>query len=156
MKKFARLIMLGCASILSTACSEYPPPVEGFVMPRGDAVRGKQVFIDVKCYACHDIAGIEFPQREFEPPLVLTIGARLHRVKTSGELLTAVIYPDHVISPKYVSALKMAGKAADLTPMPNVGGLMSVTDLIDLIEFLDQQYSRLMPAYYKSHYPGIR
>jgi hypothetical protein len=142
--------------MLLAACAEDAPPVEGFIMPPGDAVRGQQVFIDYKCYSCHTIPGIELPQPGFEPPFVLTIGARLHRVKTTGELLTAVVYPDHVVSPKYVSALKMAGKEADLTTMPEFGGSMSVTELIDLVAFLDQQYTRLMPAYYKSHYPGIR
>jgi len=149
-------LLLALSPFIFTGCKPAEQPVEGFVMPEGDADAGRQVFVDFRCYNCHDIDGVDLPDRGFEPPFVMKIGARLHRVKNSGELLTAVVYPDHVISPKFVAAMKSAGKQADLTPMPNYSDEMTVNELIDLVAFLNDQYTRLLPTYYKSHYPAVR
>ncbi|MEJ8568060.1 hypothetical protein [Elongatibacter sediminis] len=142
-------------SLLLAGC-EREAPVRGFVLPPGDADRGRQVFIDYNCYRCHSIPDVELPERDFEPPFVVELGGEVLRVKGYGELLTAVVYPDHIISPKYQNLLNRAGKDVQMTAMPYFGDSMTVTELTDLVEFLHGQYTRLQPTYYQPHYPGIR
>jgi len=141
--------------LLLSACNEKPQLVRGFVMPPGDIEAGQQVFTAYHCYSCHSIPDIEMPEREVQPPFEIALGGEILRVNNYGELLTSVVYPDHVLSPKYKSQLKAAGKEAEMTPMPYFGDTMTVTELIDLVEFLNAQYTRLQPVDYSGHYPAV-
>ena len=138
--------------LLLAACSEQGKPVRGFVLPSGDIAQGEQVFIDFNCHGCHRIPDVEFPPSEFEPPFILEIGGKVYRVKNYGELLTAVVNPDHIISPKYIAMLEKADREAVISPMPYYGEEMTVAELIDLVEFLHAQYTRLQPQYYRGYY----
>jgi hypothetical protein len=140
------------ALLALSACSQDAKPVKGFVLPPGDAAQGEQVFVDFNCHACHTIPGMEFPNVDFEPPFVLEIGGEVYRVKNYGELLTAVINPDHVISAQYRAMLARAERDAVISPMPYYGEEMSVAELIDLVEFLHGQYTKLQPQYYRGYY----
>lgn len=155
-KRFVRLTAVGLLSLAALTACESEAPVKGFVMPEGDAERGRQVFIDFNCYRCHSIPDVALPERDFDPPFIVELGGEVLRVKDYGALLTAIVYPDHGISPQYKNQLMQAGKDPDMTPMPYFGDTMTVTELTDLVEFLHGQYTRLMPTYYKGHYPGIR
>ena len=135
-----------------SACSEEGRPVKGFVLPQGDVAQGEQVFVDFNCHGCHAIPEVEFPDTEFTPPFILEIGGEVYRVKNYGELLTAVVNPDHIISPKYIAMLKKADREAVISPMPYFGEEMTVAELIDLVEFLHGQYSKLQPQYYRGYY----
>jgi sulfur-oxidizing protein SoxX len=146
-------LLIGFAAL---AGCERQEPVKGFVLPRGNADHGLDVFVQFNCHHCHSIPDVVLPDRGFDPPFVVTLGGEVQRVKNYGELLTAIVYPDHIISPKYRNLLMQAGKNPDLTPMPYFGDSMTVTQLTDLVEFLHGQYKRLMPVYYKSHYPVLR
>lgn len=150
------LVLVLLFGSLALAACQREEPVKGFVLPAGNADRGMEVFVEFNCHHCHSIPDVVLPDRGFDPPFVVTLGGEVQRVKNYGELLTAIVYPDHVISPKYRSLLMQAGKTPDLTPMPYFGDTMTVTQLTDLVEFLHGQYKRLMPVYYKSHYPGLR
>jgi len=134
------------------ACSGDAKPVKGFVLPQGDVAQGEQVFVDFKCHGCHTIPDIEFPATDFEPPFVLEIGGEVYRVKSYGELLTAVVNPDHIISPQYRAMLARVERDAGITPMPYYGEDMTVAELIDLVEFLHAQYTKLQPQYYRGYY----
>ncbi len=135
-----------------TACSGDDKPVKGFVLPKGDVAQGEQVFVDFNCHACHTIPGIEFPEVEYQLPFILDIGGEVYRVKNYGELLTAVVNPDHIISMKYRAMMEKAEREAIMTPMPYRGEDMTVAELIDLIEFLHAQYTKLQPSYYTGYY----
>ncbi len=145
------IVFMTAATLLTVACSK-EQPVKNFVLPKGDIEAGREVFIAFNCYRCHDIDGVELPERTFEPPFVVQLGGKVMRVKDYGELLTAVVYPNHVISPSYQTKLEEVGRDADLSPMPPFGDIMTVTELTDLVEFLHAQYSRLLPNYYHGHY----
>jgi hypothetical protein len=145
--------MLVIATLLAlAACTGDAKPVKGFVLPQGDIAQGKQVFIDFKCQSCHTIPEIEFPETEFEPPFILEIGGEVYRVKNYGELLTAVVNPDHIISLKYRAMLEKADREVIISPMPYYGEEMTVAELIDLVEFLHAQYTKLQPEYYRGYY----
>ena len=155
MKNTMKRIFTLCAVpllLVLGACDSENTPVKGFVLPKGDVDRGLQVFTDYKCYRCHSIAGHEFPELEFEPPFVLDLGGKVYRVRDYGELLTAVTFPEHIISPKYVNMQKQAGRDVTQTPMPDFSNEMTVAELIDLVEFLHAQYSKLEPQYYRGYY----
>jgi len=134
------------------ACTGDAKPVKGFVLPQGDIAQGEQVFVDFNCHGCHTIPGMEFPEADFEPPFILEIGGEVYRVKNYGELLTAVVNPDHIISRKYRTLLEQADREVIISPMPYYGESMTVAELIDLVEFLHAQYTKLQPQYYRGYY----
>ena len=145
--------MLAIVTLLAlAACTGDAKPVKGFVLPQGDIAQGEQVFIDFNCHGCHTIPNIEFPETEFEPPFILEIGGEVYRVKNYGELLTAIVNPDHIISMKYRAMLEQADREAIISPMPYYGEHMTVAELIDLVEFLHAQYTKLQPQYYRGYY----
>lgn len=135
-----------------TACQQ-EQPAQVFLPPSGDAERGKQVFVKYKCYNCHSIPGVELPERGAEPPMVLALGVRLHRVRSYGDVLTAVLYPDHAVSPKFKGALKAAGEDPESAEMPDFTKRMTVAELIDLAEFLDDHYSDSFGTRYRGKDP---
>jgi mono/diheme cytochrome c family protein len=135
-----------------SACTGEGKPLKGFVLPQGDTARGKQVFVDFNCHVCHTIPEIEFPETDYESPFILEIGGKVYRVKNYGELMTSIVNPDHVISPKYVATLKKSGRETAISPMPYYGETMTIAELIDLVEFLHAQYTKLQPHYYRGYY----
>jgi len=145
------IAIMTAVALLMVACSE-GQPVRNFVMPKGDIEAGREVFVAFNCHRCHDIAGVELPERNNEPPFVVKLGGEVIRVKDYGELLTAVVNPNHVISPHYKTKLEEVGRDPDKSPMPYFGEIMTVAELIDLVEFLNAQYTRLQPVYYRGHY----
>lgn len=147
-----RVILLVLALFSAASCSGEERPVKGFVLPPGDIERGEQVFLAFNCHHCHTIPGKDFPDPENEAAFILEIGGEVLRVKNYGELLTAVVNPDHVLSPRYRRLLREAGREPDLSPMPNFSGQMTVAQLIDVAEFLHAQYSKLQPDYYHGPY----
>jgi hypothetical protein len=148
----ASWLLAALALLVLGACTQDAKPVKGFVLPQGDIAQGEQVFVDFNCHSCHTIPGVEFPETEFEPPFVLEIGGEVYRVKNYGELLTAVVNPDHIISPQYKAMLARAEREAVISPMPYYGEEMTVAELIDLVEFLHAQYTKLQPQYYRGYY----
>ena len=135
-----------------TACTGDDKPVRGFVMPAGDVAQGEQVFMDFKCYACHTIPGMEFPETNGKLPFSVPLGGEVLNVSNHGELLTAVVNPDQSICRSYRSQMEAAGREVYLTPMPYSGEEMTVAELIDLVAFLNAQYTRLQPRYYSGNY----
>ena len=135
-----------------TACSGDNKPVKGFVLPEGNIAQGEQVFVDFNCHACHTIPGKEFPEIENEQPFVLALGGEVYRVKNHGELLTAVVNPDQSICMAYRMAMRRAGREVEMTPMPYRGEDMTVAELVDLVTFLNAQYTKLQPKHYPGYY----
>ena len=146
------VLTIALMALFLSACSDDSKPVKGFVLPDGDLVRGEQLFVEYKCHSCHTIPDKEFPETTVQAPFVLEIGGEVYRVKNYGELMTAVVNPDHIISGRYKVMLEQADRQAGLSPMPEYSEEMTVAELIDLVAFLHAQYSRLQPNYYRGHY----
>lgn len=147
-----RLLPAMAVLLVLSACYGDNKPVKGFVLPAGDVAQGEQVFVDFNCHACHTIPGIEFPDVEHKPPLQMVIGGEMYRVQSRGELLTAVVNPDQDISFKYQAMMEQAHREVVLSPMPYRGEEMTVAEMLDLIEFLHAQYTKLQPEYYSGYY----
>jgi cytochrome c2 len=146
-------VLLMAALFVLSACTRESSPVKGFVLPDGDVAQGEQVFIKYNCHGCHTIPGVDLPKNEFEPPFTLEIGGAVYRVRGYGELLTAVINPDHVISEKYITELEEADRKVVISPMPYYGDVMTIAEMINLVAFLHAQYSKLQPDFFQGQVP---
>ena len=119
----------------------------GFVLPQGNTDRGLAVFLEKGCRSCHEIAGLELPPHDGETALEIKLGGKRARIKNYGELLTSVVNPNHVLSSEYRAQLKKAGVISDDSPMPSFNDQLSVTELIDLVQFLHSRYEELVSEY---------
>ena len=149
---FYSLLALFFVAVLA-ACTVESPSVKGFVLPEGDIALGEQVFKKYGCHGCHSIPGVELPAIEPEPQLMLELGGEVYRVRGYGELLTAVINPTHVVSQEFIDKLEVANSNSVSTPMPYYGDAMTITEMINLVAFLQSQYKKLMPDFFESYIP---
>jgi putative copper export protein/mono/diheme cytochrome c family protein len=98
-----------------------------FTPPPGDAARGRQVFARLGCFACHAVAGEDFPPSSGLGPDLT--GAGEHH--PAGYLLESVINPNAVIveGPGYTGP---DGRSI----MPSYADRLSVGELLDLVAYL--------------------
>ena len=129
-----RTILVGCLIVAGfSGCINNPKSSRGFRLPDGDAERGKQAFLTLKCNQCHKVEGVELPA---PTSFNLTLGGEAVRVKTYGELVTSIISPSHVIAEQYKKELAGASES----PMPKFNHEMTVEQMIDLVAFLQPRY----------------
>ena len=136
-----------------SACRTYPDSSNDFRFPivQGDVARGQQAFVALGCNQCHIVNGIELPALAVTRPLTVELGGELVLAKTYGDLVTSIINPDHVISDRYLAQLpRTAQRALTSSPM-YVNPEMKVTELIDIVAFLNSRYS-LLPGYTEYYY----
>lgn len=107
------------------------PPGWTFLLPPGDPVEGKKVFIALECFTCHEIKGEHFPQEAKAPGKVgpeLTGMGQHHPAEYFAE---AIVNPNRVIieGPGYTGP-------DGLSKMPNYNDTLTVKQLIDLVAYL--------------------
>lgn len=147
----AKALAVSLVVCLFAACAERPPSSGSFSLPEGDPAAGKQVFVGLQCHSCHSLPDI--PQLDSGSTVSVKLGGEVRNIKTYGELVTAIVNPSHRIlqgfSPKHKTE---QGKSA----MRNYNDLMTVTQLIDLVSYLQTQY-HLKPferSQYRAHFPS--
>ena len=110
----------------------------GFALPPGDVERGQATFVELGCNQCHRIEGVV--ERAENSPFAevdVRLGGQVSRVKTYGELVTAIIHPSESLARGNTpSTLTADGESK----MPNFNARMSVEQLVDLTTFLQQTY----------------
>lgn len=150
-KKLVALASSFLLLCLFTACTPDKQSGTGLYLPEGNADQGKQAFIGLGCSWCHTVKGVELPVVENEPaPFSIQLGGQVYRVKTYGELVTSIINPNHIISSQNRHILeKLAGdKNVEIkSVMPSFNDNMTVTQLVDLVTFLDAHYEKYIPEY---------
>jgi L-cysteine S-thiosulfotransferase len=126
---------------------------KGFRLPEGDVERGKVAFVELKCHQCHSVDGVDIPGIAAGAGQVL--GGKIERVKTYGELVTAIIDPQHNIAPSYTAQLDESKRETARSPMPPYNEIMTVKQLTDIVTFLHSRYEKLGPEYqpYIYHMP---
>lgn len=147
MKTLPRLlVVLGVLGL--TACDTGPKGSVGFTLPDGDIEKGKANYIAFQCHACHDSEQV--PQMETEEPPVMsvTLGGETTRIKSYGELVTSVINPSHRVPRR--SSADMADQSGQ-SKMVNFNDIMTVTQMIDLVAFMQSNYT--LSPYANSNYP---
>lgn len=128
---------------LLAGCNRDRQMGKGFVFPGGDAVRGQKAFVDLECYHCHRVDGLpELPGPVAPTEKVVILGGKVAKVRTYGDLVTAIIHPRYELSEKLLNRAAFAE-----SPMRPMNDRMSVTQMLDIVAFLQPQYKELEPIY---------
>ncbi|MDZ7784340.1 MAG: c-type cytochrome [Halioglobus sp.] len=110
----------------------------GFTLPEGDPEAGEQTFVELRCTDCHSVRNQDRVTQPENPQLSIALGGEVRRIKTYGELVTAIINPSHKISRGYPpSAVVEEGRSK----MRAYNDIMTVQQLSDLVAYLQNQYS---------------
>lgn len=128
-------LVFGLLLSIVTGCG--PKSGVGFHLPDGNSDRGKQAFLELKCTGCHSVQDVTFGTNQAGGHLNLQLGAESLAVHTYGQLVTAIINPSHIISPRFKKQITMEGT---LSPMPDFNKVMTVEQMIDLVAFLQPHY----------------
>ena len=150
MKRLSFLVLLaGLAVTLSGCDAEKTMSERGFRLPEGNAEAGRETFLYMHCNQCHSIKDEELPTvAGFEP--YVEIGGPVTRVKTYGELVTAIINPSHKLADGYAKeVVSENGKSK----MYNYNGFMTVQELTDVVMFLQPHYDIVPPQFQYRVYP---
>ena len=128
--------------ILVSACDRSPP---GFVLPEGDAENGQKLFVAYECTACHTVRNLELPEPQAKGPVDVSLGGRVAALKSYSELVTSVINPSH----KFVRGRRKEEVSQEGESLMTVyNDVMTVSELIDLVAFLESQYELMeRPGY---------
>jgi mono/diheme cytochrome c family protein len=101
-----------------------------FTWPKGDPAKGREVFLKLECYSCHEVKGETFPapsDKEKAGP-ELSVMAPLHEAEYFAE---AIINP---------SAQIEKGKGYEApdgsSKMPSFNHLVAVEEVVDLVAYL--------------------
>jgi hypothetical protein len=127
--------------LLLAACSD-PKSARGFRLPEGEIEAGRAAFARLACTRCHSVAGESFAVPTEPDAIHVPLGGQVIRVATYGELVTAIIHPQHGIARTYRA---QPGSRDAASPMPDLTGTMTVREMIDLVTFLQSHYELEMP-----------
>ena len=150
MKGMSLLTLLLASLMALSGCDQDRAMSErGFRLPDGNATAGRETFLYMHCNQCHTIKGEQLPTvAGFEP--FVELGGSLTRVKTYGELVTAIINPSHKLADGYPEDLVSEnGKSK----MYVYNGFMTVQELTDLVMFLQGRYDVVPPQFQYRVYP---
>lgn len=137
-KSYAGLCSIFSLTLLLIAGCGGPKSGRGFTLPDGDADRGRAAFVAIRCHTCHTVSGVEFPETE-KGKLNVPLGGKAPRIQTYGELVTSIINPSHKVAEGYAEA--QAGESGALkSKMVNNNDAMTVSQLIDIVKFLQSHY----------------
>lgn len=136
--KNVQIISISASLFALVSCDLRPQSAYGFRLPDGDASIGQAVYVDKGCASCHSIVAKQELRDGVTPEMTVEIGGMQTRVSTYGELVTSVINPSHDIARKYRSdEYALDGQSR----MVNYNDVLTVSELIDLVAFLQDQYS---------------
>lgn len=121
---------------------------KGFFLPGGDVEVGKTIFVAMQCNRCHTVEGVMLPDQDLPELPKIRLGGEIYKVKSYGDLVTAIINPQHTLAPQYLAMLsdeeKEEGNVS--SPMPGFNDSMTVKQLIDLVAFLHSRYKLIDPV----------
>lgn len=106
-------------------------PADGFFLPEGDPVAGREAFVTLKCMSCHWVAN----DTEFTGPVADKIGPLLGYRQagySAGWLANSIVTPSHTIAGGS-NGLTEEGK---LSRMGDFSEIMTVRQLIDIVAYL--------------------
>ncbi len=145
-----RKILLWLAPVVLLGCDPGPKSSHGFRLPDGDVSAGATVFVQLGCVRCHTVEGSEFPEGELGDEVQVRLGGKVLRVRSYGELVTAIIHPSHDLAKGYpTEAVSRDGESL----MTNFNDRMTVEQLIDLVAFLQSTYMEYLPDDFDPYFP---
>ena len=135
--------LLLLAMAMFTACQSES---RGFVLPDGDEVIGKQLFVEMNCDRCHSIGDIRWSGSERYSDPYVKLGGETSTVKTYGELVTSVINPSHKIERKSLNKEKTTlVEGMSKMEMYRYNEIMTVEELVNLVSYLQSEYKLVVP-----------
>lgn len=150
MNRFSLLGLVIAALAALAGCDRDPMSEKGFRLPEGDPMAGREAFLYMQCNQCHTIAGETLPQVPNADPPYVELGGPVTRVKTYGELVTAIINPSHELASGY--AEEVVSEEGE-SKMYIYNGYMTVQELIDIVMFLQPHYDVVVPEFHYRVYP---
>ena len=136
-----RTLMLALMTIATAACGDPRRSMSQLAPPPGDAEHGRTVFVDMRCNACHRVAGDNLAAPVAEPAVEVMLGGRIARVKTDGALADSIVNPSHRIAYER----RNEARAGTLSRMPDYKEAMTVAELADLVAYLQTKYELVDP-----------
>lgn len=150
MHRFMFLALMVVAAAVTGGCDRDPMSEKGFRLPDGDPVAGREAFLYMQCNQCHTIAGETLPSIPLADPPYIELGGPVTKVKTYGELVTAIINPSHKLADGYPAELVSENGESK---MYVYNGYMTVQELIDIVMFLQPHYDVVVPEFHYRVYP---
>ncbi len=147
MRTIPRLLLV-LGAICLAGCDTGPKGSVGFSLPDGDVERGKAAFIEFKCNACHVSKEVAQLGDGASSGVSVVLGGETTHIKSYGELVTSIINPSHRVARR--DSTDMASEGGE-SKMVSFNDVMTVTQLIDLVAFVQSNY-KLSP-YKHSNYP---
>lgn len=143
------LIVVGLFAL--TACDqETVMSQRGFRLPDGDAQAGREAFLYMQCHQCHSLKGEQLPGIPGQEAPYVELGGTVTQVKTYGQLVTAIINPSHKLATGYAKeVVSEDGKSK----MYVYNDHMTVTELTDIVIFLQPYYEVVTPNFRYPVYP---
>lgn len=143
-------LQIAIASLFVGGCTPAPTSGSGFTLPTGDSEKGQQVFVEQNCHRCHTVAATDLPIVE-EREMNLRLGGEVARIGTYGELVTSIINPSHRLAKGHVTE-DVSAEGESL--MENYNDVLTVSQLIDLVAFLQSRYKlrQFEPTEYPLYY----
>ncbi|MDH3440191.1 MAG: c-type cytochrome [Gammaproteobacteria bacterium] len=151
MTRTATLTLVLAVLAALSGCEADRMSEKGFSLPEGNAMNGREAFVYMHCHECHSVVNEEFPVVAMADPPFVQLGGKVTRVKTYGELVTAIINPSHKLASGY--PVETVSNDGETSKMPVYNGYMTVQELIDLVAFLQPHYDVYVPAYEYRIYP---
>ena len=146
--RYIYTLLIGLTIIALAGCELGPNTGKGFSLPEGDASTGKVTFVELGCNTCHSIADIEqLPSDDVELPRV-KLGGSVRSVKTYGELVTSIINPSHKVWKRNNQGVVKSEDGSSNMRIYN--DVMTVTELVDLVTFLEGNYE--IDTYHRTKY----
>lgn len=136
------VLLLGLGLIAFAACNQQG---RGFALPEGDIQAGKEAFTRLSCNECHQVADIAWSGEDGSPNVPL--GGAVENTKTYGELVTSIINPSHKMAKKYRE------ENGGASPMTSYNEVMFVSELVNIVTFLQSEYELDTPPGYYAPYP---
>ena len=96
----------------------------------GDPERGRKIFIEFKCMACHRVKA----DADLPPPIAAKQGPLLgaqYGNMSAKELMDSILTPSHRIE-----SMKDISEGGTLSRMPDYKAVLTAQELIDLITYL--------------------
>ena len=134
--RIVSLIALGALLGLS-ACDINDHRQGDFYLPAGDAEKGKDHFVSLGCVSCHTVLGADLVKPAAAGPVNVLLGSRTRGTMSYGQLVTSVVNPSHKLAARYREE-EVAREGESL--MVNYNDVLTVTQLTDLVAFLQAHY----------------
>lgn len=135
------MAMVFAAAALQACATEWGG--RGVHLPQGDAVRGREAFVELRCHVCHEIEGFAPPTPIVAATRVM-LGGQTARIKTYGDLVTSIANPSHRFARGYPPEA-IAVDGMPLMSLIHLNEVMTVQQLIDLVAFLQTVYEVVPP-----------